>query len=619
MITVDTTADDNPALSCSLREAITTANDHTAHGTCTVGTTGTNTINFSPSLEPNPTITLSNTSGGELFITSGMSIVGPGDLTISAASATGNRPLGVVAGSQSVSISGLTFTGGDLSGGAALVGGGIDVTSGSLTLTNVTVTGNVLSASSSTANASADGGGIFINTGSTLTLDHSVVSGNQANTSDTADTKSSTARGAGVESNGTLHIHYSSIEGNTATASFSPATATSGSVEADGAGVRGQGMDADHSSFINNTATATDGTGKANVVAQGGGMLALVNPLSLEQSTLAGNQVSASGGSSNAERGGGLGLQLTGSSTAAVRSATVANNGSTSGSSSSANVFNDGNGGTKTFSNTIIANPRGATSTNCAGALTSGGYNIDDGTSCGLTGMPGDQHANPMLGSLGSDGGPTKTLPLLTGSPAVDAGNGFGETTDQRGFTRPVDFPGVPNAPGGDGSDIGAFELQPGCPGQATPTASCGQPPGISSLKPPSGSITGGTTVTITGRNFTGATVVAFGSRRAANFTVNSDTQITVVSPRASFPGRADVRVSTPAGVSRVAATDRFTYTACVVPKLTGKKLKVARRKLRRADCRLGKVKGHGKKVRKQRPKPGKVLPPGSKVDVRLG
>ena len=33
--------------------------------------------------------------------------------------------------------------------------------------------------------------------------------------------------------------------------------------------------------------------------------------------------------------------------------------------------------------------------------------------------------------------------------------------SDQRGVLRPIDLPSIPNAAGGDGTDIGAFELQP--------------------------------------------------------------------------------------------------------------------------------------------------------------
>jgi hypothetical protein len=60
----------------------------------------------------------------------------------------------------------------------------------------------------------------------------------------------------------------------------------------------------------------------------------------------------------------------------------------------------------------------------------------------------------------------------------------------------------------------------------------------------------------------------------------------------------------------------------CVVPKLKGKKLKATKRALRNADCRLGKVlpKGHqAGRVKHQSRTVGKVLPAGSKVNVKVG
>jgi len=69
--------------------------------------------------------------------------------------------------------------------------------------------------------------------------------------------------------------------------------------------------------------------------------------------------------------------------------------------------------------------------------------------------------AHPGLGPLQDNGGPTQTHALLPSSPAIDKGSSFGSTTDQRGLPRPYDNPRIPNAEGGDGSDIGAFEKQP--------------------------------------------------------------------------------------------------------------------------------------------------------------
>jgi hypothetical protein len=148
-------------------------------------------------------------------------------------------------------------------------------------------------------------------------------------------------------------------------------------------------------------------------------------------------------------------------------------------------------------------------------------------------------------------------------------------------------------------------------------------PPALTSISPASGSISGNTPVTITGHDLTGAGAVQFGSTAAASFNVSSDGTITAVAPPRPTPGAVDVTVTTVAGTTAASAADRFTYLACVVPKLKGKTLKAARKKLKKAECKLGKVKHpHGSgstTVVKQSPKSGKVLAPGSKVSVRLG
>lgn len=84
--------------------------------------------------------------------------------------------------------------------------------------------------------------------------------------------------------------------------------------------------------------------------------------------------------------------------------------------------------------------------------------------------------------------------------------------------------------------------------------------PIVTGVSPNSGSPAGGTSVTITGAGFTGATAVNFGSAPAANFTVNSDTQITTTSPAGA--GTVDVTVTTPVSTSPISAADQFTYSA---------------------------------------------------------
>jgi hypothetical protein len=83
--------------------------------------------------------------------------------------------------------------------------------------------------------------------------------------------------------------------------------------------------------------------------------------------------------------------------------------------------------------------------------------------------------------------------------------------------------------------------------------------PVVSSVTPPSGSANGGTTVTITGSGFTGATSVSFGSTTTSNFRVDTDAQITVVSPAGSS-GTVDVTVTTAGGTSATSSNDLFTY-----------------------------------------------------------
>ena len=109
----------------------------------------------------------------------------------------------------------------------------------------------------------------------------------------------------------------------------------------------------------------------------------------------------------------------------------------------------------------VVASP-GNSAPNCsfgsASSTTSQGYNYADDATCGFT-QPTDKlsAANPNLGALGANGGPTPTEMPNTGSPLIDSipvascqtGLAAGITTDQRGVTRPQ----------GPGCDIGAVEV----------------------------------------------------------------------------------------------------------------------------------------------------------------
>lgn len=128
------------------------------------------------------------------------------------------------------------------------------------------------------------------------------------------------------------------------------------------------------------------------------------------------------------------------------------------------------NSGAARVSNTILAaNTTERAGPDGAGQFTSVGFNLL-GVRSGAEGFDakGDvagtiaQPLDPKVGPLQDNGGPTFTMALLPQSAAIDRGLAGDLKTDQRGRRRPEDFVGIANAPGGDGSDIGAFEISRG-------------------------------------------------------------------------------------------------------------------------------------------------------------
>jgi hypothetical protein len=146
-------------------------------------------------------------------------------------------------------------------------------------------------------------------------------------------------------------------------------------------------------------------------------------------------------------------------------------------------------------------------------------------------------------------------------------------------------------------------------------------PPVTSGLSLTAGSIAGGAQVGIAGLNFASVTGVSFGSTPVA-FTVPTEGQIVATAPPSATLGAVPVTVTTAAGIATAPQT--FTYEGCQVPKLGGKKLKASKKKLRKADCKVGNIKKRGDataktgKVVKQNPKAGAILLPGAKVKVTL-
>lgn len=129
--------------------------------------------------------------------------------------------------------------------------------------------------------------------------------------------------------------------------------------------------------------------------------------------------------------------------------------------------FNDGGLGVELFyQGSIFADNGGAGSFGQPSDIIvrlflSTGFNLLDDTPQGAAAHPAAatdiRNTDPVLGSLQNNGGTTPTHAPLVGSPAIDAGFSL-SPTDQIGAPRIFDQPDVPNAPGGNGSDIGAVE-----------------------------------------------------------------------------------------------------------------------------------------------------------------
>ena len=87
-----------------------------------------------------------------------------------------------------------------------------------------------------------------------------------------------------------------------------------------------------------------------------------------------------------------------------------------------------------------------------------------------------------------------------------------------------------------------------------------GPAPTVTDIEPSTGPAAGGTSVVITGTNFVAGATVKFGANNATGVTINSATQITVVSPAGTAGSTVQVSVTTPAGTSANTAADNFTY-----------------------------------------------------------
>ena len=317
-----------------------------------------------------------------------------GTLTLTGCTVSGNTATskggGIYSGGGT-----LTILGGEVSNNSAIDGGGISGGNGALTLTGCTVSGNT---------ATNSGGGLYLNgTKGTATLTGCTVSNNSAQ-----------LPGGGIDLFGQLTLIGCTIRDNSS-------------------GLSGGGID---SGGAKTTLTLTDCTVSGNTATQVGGGIDNRAPLTLTNCTVYGNTAFSQ---NSAGKGGGI-YNATGSGiTPTLTNCTVANNSAGLAGGVGGDILNLA--GKFTLNNSIIAYSK-TTGGDIIGLVSGNNNLIDDAAAAGgLSGANGNiLSTNLLLAAPGNYGGPTKTVALLPGSPAIDAGNNSlippGVTTDQRGAPR---------------------------------------------------------------------------------------------------------------------------------------------------------------------------------------
>jgi CSLREA domain-containing protein len=403
--TVDTTADDldaNPgdficataAGKCSLRAAVQTV-DALGYGNTIVIPAGTYTLS-----RPYDANDLTG-AFGDLDIVGSQTIkgAGSGKTIIQQAGATANdavdRVFDIRTNAAVVSFTGLTIR----NGKGVNFGGGIDVSATAvLNLTDVSLKGN-----RAQSGAGLYGAGQLNITGSTF-------SANVA------------SFGSAINWSGNVNLRTSTVSGNTSTSPGGSGALRFNRVP----GAVGGTFLIDRSLISGNTAPIA----AAGLFGEGSGDRS--NAI-IRNSTVTGNTATDAGATV---------LAVVSPAQLDFESATVALN--------NAPVIKPAVKSDVTALSSIFAG-NGAKS--CLAPLTSKGHNLDAGSSCGFGGNGDLENVSPKLGSLASNGGPTKTLALGGSSPAIDAGASC-PTVDQRGSARPKDG----NGDGVKACDIGAYE-----------------------------------------------------------------------------------------------------------------------------------------------------------------
>ncbi|HEY0380569.1 MAG TPA: choice-of-anchor Q domain-containing protein [Pyrinomonadaceae bacterium] len=329
----------------------------------------------------------------------------------------------------------------------------------------------------------AQGGGVWVGGGTVIinntTVESAVANGGNSGTGGNGAEPAGGADGGGLYSLGNTTVtnstfHLAAASGGDGGDAFG-STCLGGHMGGDGGGARGGAIFADGGSLTINTATFANNSANGGQGGDGGQTDGGLNCGNHGAGGLAYGGAIANNNAAtiNLKHG-----------TLSLNNAQAGNTGvNQGGANKPPRLVAEGTGGgirvgpgSVTLENTIIADNTAANGTgdttgaptpgpNVDGAVASSGHNLlgvaTEAT--GFTGTGDQTGANPMLAPLADNGGPTWTMALSPGSPALDAGVAAGATFDQRGLPRTVDDPGVVNAPTSDGTDIGAFEREVPC------------------------------------------------------------------------------------------------------------------------------------------------------------
>lgn len=201
---------------------------------------------------------------------------------------------------------------------------------------------------------------------------------------------------------------------------------------------------------VSQTLVVRDSTVTRNTSNSGPGGIAGDAGVTIERSTIA-NNPAGSGGSGGGLYGGSAGAAVV------IRDSTIAGNSAPGGGTGGGIAIGPGTP-SLTLTNSLVANNTSSNGPdiNSAAPVTATFSLIENTTGATITGTPNVIGQDPMLGPLADNGGPTQTMALLPGSPALDSGSASGG--DQRSATRPYDLKGIAPAAGGNSADIGAYE-----------------------------------------------------------------------------------------------------------------------------------------------------------------